>query len=60
MPKNSSLLKMSWCIIFFKFYMHKVVLIIQHTGWNKNLMEKNVKENNNHKLYNKPLINFKL
>ena len=40
--------------------MHKVVLIIQHTGWNKNLMEKNVKENNNHKLYNKPLINFKL
>ena len=39
--------------------MNKVVFII-HTVWNKNLIEKNMKENNNHKLYNKPLINFRL
>ena len=29
-------------------------------GWNKNLMAQNVNDNNNHKLYNKPLISFKL
>jgi len=29
-------------------------------GWNKNLMEQNVNDNDNNELYNESLINFKL
>ena len=29
-------------------------------GWNKNLMEQNVNDNDSNKLYNESLINFKL
>ena len=34
------------------------MFIIQ--GWDKNITEQNVNDNDNHKLYNEPLINFKL
>ena len=36
------------------------MFIIFQQGWNKNLMEQNVNDDDNHKLYNKPVIDFKL
>ena len=44
---------------FLKCYGNKPAFII-YTGWNKNLMEQNVIDNGDYKLYNEPLINFKL
>ena len=44
---------------FLKCYGNKPTFII-YTGWNKNLMEQNVIDNGDYKLYNEPLTNFKL
>ena len=38
----------------------KTLHLLYIQDWNKNLMEQNVNDNDNHKLYNKPMINFKL
>ena len=44
---------------FWKCYGNKPAFII-YAGWNKNLMEQNVIDNGDHKLYNETLISFKL
>ena len=35
-------------------------MFIIYTNWNKNLMEQNMDDNDNPKLYDEPLISFKL